>query len=1064
MQSSTMGSHLDPQLEDRILHEVKSQGVFDEFRKDSMADVDTKPAYQNLRQRVENTVKKFLSEQHWTPDMNKNQLRERLRRHISESGFLDVGVERIVDQVVNPKIGTVFQPRIEEITYKYLGLPPPPTKHEPPPPIMHPLPPLPLSGPPPLKIETSSLLPTGLEQVSPDSDKATVKSECREDDKSIMDMDVDADEKLAEDDDESPPFEPLVKCVENSKTIKAELVKNSEEVVDMKSPTYDIKIEPMLDEKTGEEPFGNVELKDPERKDPSSINIDTLKNPTSSFEADAGISQYSQLSAVSSDSRISDVTANASHSFTDTSNTHNPPQTHSDQIEVVMELATANISEEAQMPKFNENSCEMATAKEPASDLHFDIKKDGIKFEGTERKSSRLQQEGDGSSVIVDEALPRQVATPSVNLENKEPPHHFGNLTIDTILEHKNQTTDPTTPTATPTPTPHDSSFGSSLEDLNYQPYTEQYEDRLKNESTTAVESALTNIVQGQIDKKELSSSQNRGSSSSSSRHKKHSKDKRRSHDPKEKYGSKEKSKKRDRSRDKDRGEKDRSHKSKHRDKERSTDKHRERSEKHRSKSSHKNKERSSKHNKHNKSKNDSLERSSSSKRSSSSTARSHDTSSSKHEKNSTPSSSSSSRSDGHEARREKRQSDGKSHRRTSKNRSSSKKDDNKSGTPKNEILVDDHNSEKVKDQRRKSTDSNDEGKSGGGHNDGSQRVCEILNYYQGSCDKQQSQQKETNGTSPSSQSPKGKSKGFADKRTEDSNITIETCNAGSANKIIEKTHRNMVFILNDMLENPNINFIDLGPSVTTYSVSSSTPTADIALPKIADTPSKIAETALEIENTPPKINMSPQLSEKISPATSRNSMLSPKNEKEQLLFFDETNAQFCNRLRLLDNAMDRCRRVVNNLRFDCANELCDAFEEQQSTSEPAAKVTAQTCATLRIDCVPAYAINDCCGSSEKSGNSPVGNSVYENVYELHGKRKRANNGESKPSPTPSDASGNSKENMALDKNDDMVKCVRRNASLNKLNQQQRYNSEDLYKPRPVLSQRSRRRGMDALI
>lgn len=79
-----MASHLDPQLEDRILHEVKSQGVFDEFRKDSMADVDTKPAYQNLRQRVESTVKKFLSEQQWTPDMNKNQLREKLRRHITE--------------------------------------------------------------------------------------------------------------------------------------------------------------------------------------------------------------------------------------------------------------------------------------------------------------------------------------------------------------------------------------------------------------------------------------------------------------------------------------------------------------------------------------------------------------------------------------------------------------------------------------------------------------------------------------------------------------------------------------------------------------------------------------------------------------------------------------------------------------------------------------------------------------------------------------------------------------------------------------------------------------------
>lgn len=75
---------MDVQLVEKICHEVKSQGVFDEFRRDSMADVDTKPAYQNLRQRVETSVEKFLSETKWTPETNKNQLREKLRRHIVE--------------------------------------------------------------------------------------------------------------------------------------------------------------------------------------------------------------------------------------------------------------------------------------------------------------------------------------------------------------------------------------------------------------------------------------------------------------------------------------------------------------------------------------------------------------------------------------------------------------------------------------------------------------------------------------------------------------------------------------------------------------------------------------------------------------------------------------------------------------------------------------------------------------------------------------------------------------------------------------------------------------------
>lgn len=71
-------------LIDNIVCEVKSQGVFDQFRRECMADVDTKPAYQNLRQRVENSVASFLNEQEWKPDLNKNQLREKLRKNITE--------------------------------------------------------------------------------------------------------------------------------------------------------------------------------------------------------------------------------------------------------------------------------------------------------------------------------------------------------------------------------------------------------------------------------------------------------------------------------------------------------------------------------------------------------------------------------------------------------------------------------------------------------------------------------------------------------------------------------------------------------------------------------------------------------------------------------------------------------------------------------------------------------------------------------------------------------------------------------------------------------------------
>lgn len=74
----------DSRLIDQIVYELKSQGIFDQFRKECIADVDTKPAYQNLRQRVEGSVTGFLKKQMWRPDMNKNHVREMLRKNIHE--------------------------------------------------------------------------------------------------------------------------------------------------------------------------------------------------------------------------------------------------------------------------------------------------------------------------------------------------------------------------------------------------------------------------------------------------------------------------------------------------------------------------------------------------------------------------------------------------------------------------------------------------------------------------------------------------------------------------------------------------------------------------------------------------------------------------------------------------------------------------------------------------------------------------------------------------------------------------------------------------------------------
>lgn len=348
---------------DKIVSEVKSQGVFDQFRKDSIAQVDTKPAYINLIQRVQSTVHNFLASKVWSPDMNKIQMRERLRRHICESSFLDLGVERIVDQVVNPKIATTFQPQIENIAYVALGIDNPKPKME----EQHRN--AEFQNSVRLIIPNGNFMPEELEQISPDSDKMTIKSDSKGSDS--MDTSDDKTEDF-----ESPEFEPI----EN----------NSNDNLDDQKPIIKTENEAKVEIKT----------------EPENEKTD--------------VTQESNLSQVSSLSIVSE---------SDDTNLH------------------ASISEEAQMPKFNENSnslteVSISTKSTNFAELAFNINISHISFEGTERKIKIESPENFPEEKLEEKIKVEEIKTEKIKVEKNGNDNSVSADYVSTPKYHKEKSRD----------------------------------------------------------------------------------------------------------------------------------------------------------------------------------------------------------------------------------------------------------------------------------------------------------------------------------------------------------------------------------------------------------------------------------------------------------------------------------------------------------------------------------------------------------------------------------------------------------------------------------------------
>ncbi|XP_065343081.1 biorientation of chromosomes in cell division protein 1-like 1 isoform X7 [Cloeon dipterum] len=111
----------DPDLTARIISQMKSKGYFDQLRKEILADIDTKPAYQNMRQRVENAVNRYLKGQKWSNELNKNKLRDSLRRHLTEGRLIHVGP--VLNQVLTPDVCSQIAPEVDKQICQELGIP-----------------------------------------------------------------------------------------------------------------------------------------------------------------------------------------------------------------------------------------------------------------------------------------------------------------------------------------------------------------------------------------------------------------------------------------------------------------------------------------------------------------------------------------------------------------------------------------------------------------------------------------------------------------------------------------------------------------------------------------------------------------------------------------------------------------------------------------------------------------------------------------------------------------------------------------------------------------------------
>ncbi|XP_043655985.1 nucleolar protein dao-5 isoform X2 [Drosophila teissieri] len=1087
-----------------LIAEVKSQGVFDEFRFNCcLADVDTKPAYQNVRTRVETAVNDFLAKQQWTPETNKVQLRERLRKHLLDSDVLDKGVDQIVDQVVNPKVATIFEPKIESIVYKYLGITPPP----PPParPAMLPAPPLPpfaghLNGSSLLNVETTaSLLPTDLEQISPDSDRATVKSDLRDDE---LPPGVD-------DEDTSPSYE----LVSDRKTLAKEEINNvslnnSDSVngVSQASQLSQVSSDSRLTIASSTESLTAQNSGEPENIC-EEAQMPKFNENSCDASAATGQSEGRQLHFDIKQDAITFEGTERKNSMSETTSTG--PQLLSIEDEIMSEVKANiddanNASIESTVPESVPVPAPPKTAPPPPP-----------------AAPPKVEPPPPAPPTVEPPPVPQPPASPHFDPPPPpappavEPPPPPAPPTVEPPPPPAPAEVEPPPPPAPPqvelppppappkldpplTPQRAEGSNGSFPE-LAATPNETETRDKQHNvnadvkkeddqQSITEVKEDKHPELGLEAPKEDVSKSCESTAlpASASSQSKSHSKSKDKEKDRRHHSHSDDKQRRRSRDRDRDR------------DRDRSRDKSHS---KHSSSSSSKHSSSNSSSSKHksssSKNDNSSSRSSSRSNRESSSSKRSGTSSSSRHESSSHKkhkSSSSSSRSDrdkdkdkDKDKEREK-ESQSRSHHSSSSSSSSSRRKDhdrgrdrdrnksNSSGSAENKAIHDDHSESKAKYKQRRGSDSNDEGKppSSGGPAKNTQPEVSAAPV------KSDAPVENGNGTNGNSN---GSSNGACDNAV------------SSASGVV---------IVSDILQQSSSSFVELTAGSQSHkTVESSKPEPeDIDIKEAESQPEKIeleaaqdicasqdevpsvepltsadsvpdfpaaesrgdekAETNVE-ENMPAQENIpenppekSPEEPAKIDhvedlpkeadkPATPVpiSNEQSDELHADFVTHFEENTDEFKTRLQLINQLIEDQKNLLNRLSADgTQEEAVDVRALRRSISKRRRSSLQEQQRAVRESTPPQLR-----SPSSSTSGSPA---------------KRLRRDEPKSSPTPSDASINSKENEALEKQEHDALSARRLSK--KLCQQQRYTNDDLYKPRPILSQRSRRRGLDSIL